>query len=989
MVVFHPYFVIFLTVALLWLKIKPIWIKFSSFSVKKKSEDEFNNKPQCTQSFIMIQKLLLLLFALSLTFTTFGQEKKPISHNDYDLWKRVTNPQISKGGDIVFASVRTATGRGDGYLKIYNAKTGRFYQFFNGVNAKLSSDGNFIVFVQKPGYQKTRQEKKNEVKKDDRTKDKLYIFDNNKGVLIDSVERVKSYHLPKKHTSYLVIEKHKAVKVGKDSTKIEKSKDTTAVKDPIYKADFALVYNLKTKQSDTIRELKDITMADDELGLYYSKTRGKKEGDIGVFEYDFSQKTEVVIDTGKYAYDKLTTDKKGRYLAYIAAKDSVETDSLSYQLYLYNKDKLVQLTDSLGKNLQEDWQLSAAQKPYFSEHAKRLYYYSKPRVKYHIDTTLLEDEVPQVDVWNYKDKLIQPEQKSKFKQLEDKAYLSYINMTDLKPVHLHDKTVEFVLLDRDREQQFILGYTGSPYDVSRSWDYPWLRDYYSINTLTGDKKLALQGVAAFPYLAPNGENALYFNTANQNWWSLNLNDTTKINLTKTLSVPFYDVENDVPADAGAYGFGGFDKDGNALVFDQFDIWRLDMSGKKAPINITVDGRKNNLEYRTLELDDEDRNAASYFKNQLLVTAFDKTDKTEKLFTVHPKRLKKKLLIDPGKMTLSGFEKAKNANVLLYRKQNFQHYPDLYRYNGKPSETVQITNANPQQKDFLWGTSELYKWTAFDGTPLEGILYKPENFDPDKKYPMIIYFYERRSDNLNRYYSPQPSASTVNMSYLVSNGYLAFVPDIVYKEGQPGQSAYNSIVSGAESLKKLPYVDGKNIGIQGQSWGGYQVAYLVTKTNMFKAAMAGAPVSNMTSAYGGIRWQSGLSRAFQYEKTQSRIGKNLWEGLDLYLENSPLFGIPNIETPLLMMHNDADGAVPYYQGIEMFMGMRRLGKPVWLLVYNDEAHNLRKVKNKQDLSIRMMQFFDHYLKGKPAPKWMTEGVPAVQKGKDFGYELEGN
>lgn len=271
--------------------------------------------------------------------------------------------------------------------------------------------------------------------------------------------------------------------------------------------------------------------------------------------------------------------------------------------------------------------------------------------------------------------------------------------------------------------------------------------------------------------------------------------------------------------------------------------------------------------------------------------------------------------------------------------------------------------------------------------LEGIIYKPEDFDPSRQYPLITYFYEKRSDSYRNYHIPRPSASIVNPSYLVSNDYIMFVPDIVYDEGKPGASAYNCIVSGVEALEELGYIDRDNIGIQGQSWGGYQVAYLVTVTNKFKAAMAGAPVSNMTSAYGGIRWKSGLSRAFQYERTQSRLGKNLWDGFDLYIENSPLFGIPKIETPLLMMHNDNDGAVPYYQGIEMFMGMRRLQKPVWLLVYNEEAHNLKKVKNRQDLSIRMMQFFDYYLKGKPAPKWMTKGVPRVQKGKDLGYGLE--
>ena len=212
--------------------------------------------------------------------------------------------------------------------------------------------------------------------------------------------------------------------------------------------------------------------------------------------------------------------------------------------------------------------------------------------------------------------------------------------------------------------------------------------------------------------------------------------------------------------------------------------------------------------------------------------------------------------------------------------------------------------------------------------------------------------------------------------------MVFVPDIVYQPGHPGESAYNCIVSGAQSLTKLPWIDADHMAIQGQSWGGYQVAYLVTRTNMFAAAGAGAPVSNMTSAYGGIRWESGMSRQFQYEQTQSRIGKDLWKGYDLYIENSPLFGIPKIQTPLLITHNNADGAVPYYQGIEMFMGMRRLGKPVWLIEYDKEAHNLRERKNCKDLSERLSTFFDHYLKGAPMPDWMKPNTPYMINGKEI-------
>jgi len=200
-------------------------------------------------------------------------------------------------------------------------------------------------------------------------------------------------------------------------------------------------------------------------------------------------------------------------------------------------------------------------------------------------------------------------------------------------------------------------------------------------------------------------------------------------------------------------------------------------------------------------------------------------------------------------------------------------------------------------------------------------------------------------------------------------------------------AYNAVVAGAEALAKNKWVDRENMAIQGQSWGGYQVAYLVTQTNMFKAAGAGAPVSNMTSAYGGIRWESGRSRQFQYEQTQSRIGVPMSDSLRLYIDNSPVFFADKVETPLLIMHNDKDGAVPWYQGIELFMSLRRLGKPVWMLQYNGEEHNLVQRRNSKDLSIRLQQFFDHYLKGDPAPVWMTKGVPAIEKGKSWGYDVD--
>lgn len=337
----------------------------------------------------------------------------------------------------------------------------------------------------------------------------------------------------------------------------------------------------------------------------------------------------------------------------------------------------------------------------------------------------------------------------------------------------------------------------------------------------------------------------------------------------------------------------------------------------------------------------------------------------------------------------GLAKARDAEVYRFQRETVSDYREVYITNSPKLDNAKVfSETNPQQKDYIYPTVQLVEWTSLDGDKLQGKLYKPENVDPLKDYPMVTYFYDRESDTLHQYQTPAPSASTVNIAWFVSNGYFVFVPDIVYRTGYPGESAMSCIVSGVNHVVENHNVDPKRIGIQGQSWGGYQTAYLITETKMFAAAGAGAPVSNMFSAYGGIRYGSGLVRQLQYEQGQSRIGGTMWEYPMRYWENSPIFFADKVETPLLIMHNDQDGAVPYTQGIEYFTALWRLNKPCWLLVYNQEDHNLIKRKNRKDLSVRLGQFFDHYLKGEPMPEWMSKGIPAEQKGKNLGYKKPG-
>jgi dipeptidyl aminopeptidase/acylaminoacyl peptidase len=285
----------------------------------------------------------------------------------------------------------------------------------------------------------------------------------------------------------------------------------------------------------------------------------------------------------------------------------------------------------------------------------------------------------------------------------------------------------------------------------------------------------------------------------------------------------------------------------------------------------------------------------------------------------------------------------------------------------------LTEVNPQIADFAWGSAELVAWHSADGIPLQGVLIKPSNYEEGKRYPVLVYYYRFYSQRLHEF-NQMLVNHRPNFPYFASNGYCVFLPDVVFDIGLPGPAATKCLVPGVQKLIDEGIADPKGICLHGHSWSGYQTAFVVTQTDLFTCAIAGAPVSNMTSAYGGIRYGTGMARMFQYEKTQSRIGKTLWDGRDLYIENSPLFFADRINTPLLLMSGDEDGAVPWTQSIELYLAMRRLEKPCVFLQYRGEDHHPQKYGNKLDYTMKFKAFVDHFCKGAPAPKWWKEGVP---------------
>jgi dipeptidyl aminopeptidase/acylaminoacyl peptidase len=589
------------------------------------------------------------------------------------------------------------------------------------------------------------------------------------------------------------------------------------------------------------------------------------------------------------------------------------------------------------------------------------------------------DDKVDLDIWHWKDAYIQPMQKVRGNIEANRSYTAVLHLDAKEFRQLGDENLtvgpagvgDWAIGSDDRKYLHLTGYG------------PSLRDYALVNVRTGETKPVLTGFVGQASLAPNGKYLLTFD--GKDWSSLSVPDGKKVNLTEKLPVKFYNEDFDSPSEPPSHGLTGWTTDGKfVLLNDKYDIWKVAADGSSAE-NLTKSGRPQQIRFRRLNVaaeTDEDADAETRrgidLSRPMLLSAVNLYTKDTGFFRLEPGGTPKMLVM--GARRYGTPVKARHADVYLLTAETFYDYPDYYVTGPDFHELKRVTDVNPKAREFNWGKAELVHYRSADGVPLAGILIKPENFDPSKKYPMVVYIYERLSDGLHQFRTPAVGTS-INPTFYVSNGYLVFMPDIAYKVGSPGQSALKCVLPAISAVADKGFLDEKAIGIQGHSWGGYQIAYMVTQTDRFKAAAAGAPVSNMISAYGGIRWGSGLPRQFQYERTQSRIGGSLWEHPMRFIENSPIFMADRVTTPLLMLHNDQDDAVPWYQGIEYYLALRRLGKEVYLLNYVGEPHGLRRRANQRDYTMRMFQFFEHHLKGKDAPEWMAKGVPYSERDRE--------
>ena len=596
-----------------------------------------------------------------------------------------------------------------------------------------------------------------------------------------------------------------------------------------------------------------------------------------------------------------------------------------------------------------------------------------------------EPEKPDLVIWHWKDDRLQSQQQVEEGRDKNFSFLAIYHVGEKKFVRLADGEVDQVNVSPN--QKWALGTNNNPYELMGNLDGRRYQDVYAVDLKTGARKPLVKKARWAYGLSPDGSHLLYYEDGH--FMTYDVASGQSYNISKQAPVSFIDEEDDHNIVKPPTRQLGWSKDGKyVLLTDNWDIWQVPVHGGQA-INLTVNGKKDRIRYGArLRIDPDERGPGTDLTKPMYLTAISQVTKKTGIVRIDPGQPGPKVLLwdDAG---FGGVIKAKNADTFLYTRETPRDYPDYYLTDASFKDGQKITTANPQQQNFTWTAgSKLINYTNPSGQKLQAAIYLPANYEPGKSYPTILYMYEKRTDLLNRY--TPPAANGFNISVYTSNGYAVIEPDITFKVNDPGQSSTACILAALKAAIETGIIDKDHVGIHGHSWGGYQTAFIVTQTNAFKAAIAGAPLTDMMSMYSLIYNNTGGGNMAIFESSQGRFTSGPWESaemLEVYRRNSPVAFAKNVTTPLVILHNDKDGAVDWTQGIEYYSTLRRMQKHVVMLQYKGENHGLRVPANQRDYTVRMKEFFDHYLKGKPAPKWWVEGVPYMKMKEHLDERLK--
>lgn len=903
--------------------------------------------------------LLLLIFCfLFIQPYNLSAQNKKLTFEGVMKWEDISDPVISDNGEWLAYSVWPD--RGDGEVRIRHIDDGTMYTIDLGDNAQITTEGNWVGAIIKPRLAEQLKAKK------DKPVSGFALLNTENGESITK-DSVRSFSFSN-DGEWLMIQSHQSKKVSDKKNKFLGSKLT--------------LRNLESGEEYEIPFVNEAEFDSTSGYLAYSVV-DTNSANNGLFFRDLNNAAseQEIASEENAVFVNLAWDDANARLGFTQATLDTSNFTSDADLKVWNASGNDLSTLVSASDVKDGWALRTNNDLEWTDNGERLFFGLMTREMVEVDRPEKEEDKEidiydqgqilsekGVDVWHYNDPRIKTHEKETWNRRKERTYRAVYHMDDERWVQLAD--TEMPDIEISQNPDYVLGISRVPYLQEMTWD-GFFSDFYVVDLNTGERKRVAKKLRSGAELSPNGKFVVYYH--DKDWHLYNIQSDTYRNLTEKLDVPFYNEDHDYPYPPQGYGIEGWTQNDNSvLVYDKFDLWKFPTAAGQ-PVNVTQDGRDRDIEYRVVDTK-EDRKAFGS-NEELMVRGYYDHKKTYGFYTMKlGERGTERRLETAHKYDFVA--KPENSDRIIYSREKYDEYPNLWVSDDIHfGDTERVTELHLNLHDtYNWGKAELIEWPSIDdGRTIRGAVIKPDNYDPDKKYPVLVYYYRFFSQRAYEF-NNITNDDRPTLPQWVSDGYVVFLPDIRFEVGTPGFASTKSLVPGVQKLIEMGIADPDKLGLHGHSWSGYQTAFMVTQTDIFDAAIAGAPVSNMTSAYSGIRWGSGLARQFQYEQTQSRIGGSLWEYPERYIENSPVFYADRIDTPLLMMFGDHDTAVPWYQGIEMYLAMRRLDKDAVFLQYHDEPHHLQRYSNKLDYAIKMKEYFDHYLRGYEAPKWITDGVP---------------
>ena len=926
--------------------------------------------------------LLAILIALIFSGNIFSQDKLPtLTHDDYEKWERLGQSQISPDGNWIFYQKSVIEGNDTLYIK--STLTDSVYKSAFSSGGIFSKDSKWLAY--RIGFSKKKMDQMREKKQT--VVYKMALFNLNTGK--EEIIKDASSYTFSENSEYIILRKNKP--------KGSKAKGNNIV-----------LRNLKTGKDYPLGNLSSYSFnKKGDYLAYISETDGNTGNAVILF--DLAKYHVNILESDTVDFSQLRWEKEGNALAFMKTfkcDDYEEENNIIYTYRnIYKTPEKKIYNPSEDKNFPEGKYINNSSALSWAEDLSSVFFgikdwtkkekkeKKKDKVKEEkkdIDeadkkddkdknkdekkevkkkpAAKKDDKLPGVDVWHWNDDRIQPLQKKRYNSDKNFSYQSVWNIDKGTFVQIGRKEMKYARISGD--QKYAVAIDRIPYEPAFKLSYG---DYYLVDLATGERERILEEFTGYFIPSPDGNYFLYFK--NKNWWTFDIRNKKHIALTKDSGIDFWNIRDDHPAEVRPpFGTGGWIKDDKAiLLYDEYDVWsyKPDGSGSQK----LTKGRDDEIIFRINRLDYKE-DFIDPKKPIYLRATGDKTKKSG--------YYKMKYGADPVKLifddkAIAGLRKSEKADKYIYTSQTYVESPNIFYTSSDFKNTVKYSETNPQQKDFAWGKTELVDYVNADGVKLQGTLYYPANYEEGKKYPMIVYIYELLSRNIHRYVTPSVKSSYNTTNY-VQEGFFIFQPDIIYKLDDPGVSSVDCVVPAVKEVIKSGKIDEEKIGLMGHSWGAYQTAFIITTTDLFSAAVAGAPLTDMISMYTEVYWNSGSPNAKIFETTQGRFTKPYYEEMDKYLENSPMFNADKINTPLLVTFGDKDGAVDWHQGIEMYTTMRRMKKNMIMLVYAGENHGLRKDENRLDYTKKVNQFFMHHLLGEKPAKWISDGVPYLEKKK---------